>query len=67
MHPFFFMLWNGNLVPLCQHSHEKAPNYPKEVFKDNYEAPLALFDIHHASRRNQCSDDRKIFQLNKLK
>jgi hypothetical protein len=41
---------------MCQHSQEKAPNNPEQVFKDNNEPPLALFDIH-ASRGNQSSVD----------
>jgi hypothetical protein len=62
------MLWNGNLVPLCQHSQEKAPNNPQKGFKDNYELPLAQFDIH-ASQGTQCTErsvDRRIFRPNLL-
>jgi hypothetical protein len=33
------------------------------VFEDNFEPPLALFDIH-ASRENHCPNGRRIFREN---
>jgi hypothetical protein len=55
----------GSTVPVqlqdLHYIQEKTPNNPKKVFQDNYEPPLALFDIH-TSRRNQFSVDRGIFR-----
>jgi hypothetical protein len=50
----------------CATTHKKKLSCnSKQVFEDNYEPPLVLFDIH-ASRGNQCSNERKIFQENLL-
>jgi hypothetical protein len=56
MHWFYLMLCSGNLVPLCQHSQEKAQINIKQVFKDKYEPPLALF----GNRGNQCSEETNV-------